>query len=258
MSRFRENILNAISADLERSPQALALWEGGAAANGTQDQYSDIDLLIVGSDSIDVLFDVIEATLNRVSRVTHRMIEPKTFWPGCYQRIYFLENAPKHFFVDVAVILQNSKETLSEFLEIERHGTPAVHFDKRGLVKPGHTCPIQWKEKQKKRLAEIEEAFPIYKIEVLKEFDRNHPIDAFAFYFAGMIRPLVEIMGMLHRPFRFDFGLRYLHRTFPEQDQRTIENLLYVKGFEDLEAKALEAHRLFEEIRHQVREKLDY
>ena len=113
------------------------------------------------------------------------------------------------------------------------------------------------KIKQRKRLEEIEAAFPVYQTEVLKELDRGHAIDTFAFYFGGIVRPLVELMGMIHRPFRYDFGLRYIHKTFPEAEQKAIENLLYVKAMNDLKERMIEVDRLFQEARLQVRKMLD-
>lgn len=88
---------------------------------------------------------------------------------------------------------------------------------------------------------------------VLKELDREHSIDAFAFYFSGLVRPLVEVMGMLHRPFRFDFGLRYLHRTFPMKDQDTIKRFLYVRDMDELRKNVDEIGMLFKETALQVR-----
>lgn len=257
MNGFKDRVRSELVSSLEMQPQALAAWEGGSAANGTSDPYSDIDFVVMGNESIETLFDVTEAALTRVSRISHRYVEPKCFWPGCYQRVYFLEGAPKHFFVDVAVFLEASRDVLSEFMQPERHGNPVIHFDKVGLVKPRAPDPSALKSQHLKRLSEIEAAYPVYKLEVLKELDRRHPIDAFGFYFGGVLRPLVELMGILHRPFRFDFGFRYLHKTFPEVDQKAIERLLYVRDTDELRARMAEADHLFGEVRRRVRQKLE-
>lgn len=179
MTDFKERVRTQLVADLKIDNKILAAWEGGSAANGTSDPYSDIDLVIVGKDSFEGIFDVIEMALSRVSRISYKFVEPKCFWPGCYQRIYFLEGAPKHFFVDIAVFLETSPEVLSEFMQPERHGNPVVHFDKVGLVKPRPSDPVALKSQHLKRLKEIEAAYPIFKLEVEKELDREHPIDAF-------------------------------------------------------------------------------
>lgn len=257
MLDFKERIRAALIASLKTNAQALAAWEGGSAANGTLDTYSDIDLVVIGRDSVDSIFETIETTLGQVSRVSHRYIEPKCFWPGCYQRVYFLEGAPLHFFVDAAVFLEKSQDVLHEFMQPERHGNPVVHFDRAGLVKPRAADPIALKAQHLKRLQEIEAALPVFKTEVFKELDRGHPIDAFGFYYGAILRPLVELMGMIYRPFRFDFGLRYLHKTFPEHEQKTIQRFLYVKDSSELRERVTEADLLFRDVIVRVHKKLE-
>jgi predicted nucleotidyltransferase len=257
MKSFKDRVLEALVAPLKESSQTVALWECGSASNGTSDPYSDIDIRIVAQDSIEHTFDLVEATLSSVFAISHRFVEPKCFLPGYYQRIYFLEGAPKHFFVDVAVFLQSSEDLLLEFLEIERHGSPVIHFDKSGQVKPRNGDPAALKTKQRKRFEEIEVAYPAYKTEVMKELDRGNAIDAFAFYFLGMVRPLAELMGIIHRPFKYDFGLRYIHKMFPDTDRKAIESLSYVKDIDELKERAILADRLIQETMLRVRETLD-
>ncbi|MBY0472195.1 nucleotidyltransferase domain-containing protein [bacterium] len=179
MNDFKEHVRAKLVSNLEVSNQTLAAWEGGSAANGTSDAYSDIDLVVVGKNSVEAIFEVIEVALGHVSPISHKYEEPKCFWPGCYQRVYFLEGAPKHFFVDIAVFLETSTQVLSEFMQPERHGNPVVHFDKVGLVKPRSSDPVALKSQHFKRIEEIEAAYPIFKLEVLKALDREHSIDAY-------------------------------------------------------------------------------
>ena len=248
MIDFKERVRAELVSSLRMNDQTIACWEGGSAANGTSDRYSDIDLMVVGKDSIEIIFAEIELALARVARISHKYVEPKCFWPGCFQRIYFLDGAPEHFFIDVAVFLASSREVLAEFMLPERHGSPLIHFDKANLVKPGTSDLTALRAKHLKRLREIEAAYPIFRIEVFKELDRKHPIDAFGFYFTTIIRPLVELMGIIYRPYRYDFGLRYLHKTFPVADQKIIERLLFVQDAEALRARMIEADRLIGEI----------
>lgn len=257
MTDFKDRVRAELVSSLQLNNQALAAWEGGSVANGTSDHYSDIDLVVIGKDSIEAIFEMIEMALDRVSRISTRYIEPKCFWPGCYQRIYFLEGSPKHFFVDVAVFLETSRDVLLEFMQPERHGNPVVHFDKIGIVKPHPADMVALKSQHLKRLREIEAAYPIYKLEVLKELDREHPIDAFGFYFGGILKPLIELMGILHRPFRYDFGFRYLHKTFPEEEQKLIERLVYVKDTATLRDRMTEADQLFSGVIRRVHNKLE-
>ena len=250
---YRRRILQALVPALRGFPQALGVWEDGSAANASTDEFSDIDLNVLAREPAAAVFEKVESALNAVSAVNHVWNEPRSFWPGVTQKAYFLKDAPKHFFVDVAVFPEGSDQ-IAEFMQIERHGRAIVHFDDTGRLQPAPVDRAALLEKQRKRLAEIVEAFPDYRTEVHKELDRGHPIDAFAFYHSGMVRPLVEVLGMRHRPFRYDFGLRYLGRTFPRDLHGAIERLLYVRDAAELREKAIEVETRFRGAVAEVRE----
>jgi hypothetical protein len=67
---LRDPIRTAVAEALRPCPEVLAGWEGGSAAFGTLDAYSDIDLNFLVSDeaSLDVLYEAVEAALKAVSR----------------------------------------------------------------------------------------------------------------------------------------------------------------------------------------------
>lgn len=256
MNDFKAQARKLLVSQLQQTSFAVAAYEGGSTATGTSDQYSDIDLVVVAAGSVDDIFKIIETALGGISKINHTYHVPKTMWPGLYQKFYFLENAPKHFFVDAAVLLTESKDLLQEFMQTDRHGMPTIYFDKTNILKPQTSDSKIFLEKHKMRLAEIVAAYPVFKTTVLKELDRGNSIDAFSFYFSGMIRPLVEMMGMLYRPFKYDFGFRYLHKHFPPDESKKIENFMYLSSMEDLKLKVHEVDQLFQQTVIKVKEVL--
>jgi hypothetical protein len=82
----------------------------------------------------------------------------------------------------------------------------------------------------RQRLAQIRASWPVYRMIVEKELARSHALDAIGFYFGGLLRPLIELVNMRHRPDRFDYGWRYLHHELPVQLQRELQALAYVDG----------------------------
>jgi hypothetical protein len=191
--------------------------------------------------------------LNGISPITHRYSETPALWPGYMITAYFLRDAPKHFFVDVGVLTSDLTELLNEFLQVERHGNPVVHLDKLGIVKPQHGDRVALRAKHLKRLEEIEQFYPMYRTDALKALDRGQSIDAYAFYFGAMVKPVVELMGMNFRPFRSDFGLRYLHRSFQPAEQKLIEGLLYVASVDEMRDRISVVDQLFDEYRFKIR-----
>jgi hypothetical protein len=50
---------------------------------------------------------------------------------------------------------------------------------------------------------------------------------------------------MLHRPTRWDFGLRYLHDDLPPDEAARVERLCFIKEPAEMEARAEEASNIF-------------
>ena len=98
MTSYRDIYIEKQIEALRDNPKIVALWEGGSAATGSTDQYSDIDLLALCACETDEAFDLMESVM---PPITHRYIEPAG--PDLRHRIYFHDGAPKHFFADVGV-----------------------------------------------------------------------------------------------------------------------------------------------------------
>jgi hypothetical protein len=85
----------------------------------------------------------------------------------------------------------------------------------------------------------------LYRDFVAKELARGRTIDAFGFYIAFAVRPVLTVLGMLHRPDRFDYGFRYVKDELPADDVAAIERLCYVGNPGELPARVEDANRLF-------------
>jgi len=59
------------------------------------------------------------------------------------------------------------------------------------------------------------------------------------------VRPVVTVLGMLHRPERFDYGFRYVKDELPVDAVQAIDRLCYVGSPDQLLDRVEEANRLF-------------
>jgi len=232
LTSYRDTYIVKLIEALKGNPNILALWEGGSAATGSTDQFSDLDLYAICACKPNQAFELIEAAMPPIA---HRYVEPSG--SDFSHRIYFHSGSPKHFFADVAVLSEGSQMALKDLMVIERHGHPIVFFDDQDLIKPHSANKIEWQAKLEARVMELEEAFPIYVVQVLKPLDRNQSTEAFAFFYHGLLRKLVELMGIRFRPFRYDFELRYLERDFPLKEQRSIQEYMKYVDPDDLRRK---------------------
>jgi hypothetical protein len=241
---YRARVLDAVVDALRRfadDPGFHAVFEGGSAATGRLDAYSDIDLCVVADASLnEVLFASIEAALGKIAPVNHVWTVADAPWPGFAQKFYLLDGAPRFFALDCSLMLP---ATGVQFLEVERHGAARVLFDPRQWIKPHPLDRATHAARLQRRRAQNLAAWPVYRLLVDKELARGRPLDAFGFYQA-LLRMLVEAAGLLHRPDRFDYGWRYLHHDLPPALQTQLEQLAYVGRLDDLAARLPQADSL--------------
>jgi len=224
-SAYRERLAAGIVATLVDDDAVLAIGEGGAAARGRADAYSDLDLVIVAAlEQAPRIYTRVEQALRNVAAITHVWaVEPPPF-AGMAQRFYCLEGAPRFFAVDCTLF---TPEGLEPFLERERHGEVVVWHDPRGLLKPRRANRAQWKQRRAARLAQLRGSVPVYALLVEKELARGHALEAMGYY-QTLQRALLEVLGLRHRPDRFDFAWRYVERELPQEAQALLARYAYV------------------------------
>ncbi len=224
-AQYRQRIAQAVVEALRDDPSVRAIGEGGAAARGRADEYSDLDLMIVAplaeSESI---FSKVESAISAIASITHRwLVEPVTF-PEMAQRFYFLAGAPRYFALDCSVL---SAAGVEAFLERERHGEAVVWFDRDGVLAARTVDAAALARRRSQRVQQLNGSIPVYAMLVEKELARGHPLEAYGFY-QVMLRALIELLGIRHRPDRFDFGWRYVERELPAAAQALIARHAFV------------------------------
>ena len=213
-SQYREALLEVLLDALRCRADAdvLAAFEGGSAATGRLDRYSDVDLYIVAEATrFDSLFETIEAALQTFTSIAHVWPVAPPPWPGFAQKIYLVDGAPQYFMLDCCVL---QRQTAQLFLQPERHGEARVLHDPQQLLRAAPFDRPAWSERLRARHSQIGAAFPIYRLLVEKEVERGHTLDAVAFY-QVILRLFIELAGIVYRPERYDYGWRYLHSDLP-------------------------------------------
>lgn len=236
-ANYRRGVVEALIASLLPIPAARACFEGGSAATGRLDEHSDIDLVVVAPlAAADAVFGAIEAALSARTRITHAWrVEPAPF-PGTAQRFYFLGDAPRFFAVDCVVV---TEEAVPSLLERERHGTPLVYFDRSGKVRARPLDQAALAQRRAMRWAQLQGAVPVYAMLLEKELARGRPLEAMGFY-QSLQRALLEVLGIAHRPDRFDFGWRYVETQLPEEAQALLRRFAFVGDAEALHQQSAE------------------
>jgi hypothetical protein len=241
----RSHILESLKRSLEPKKHILAMWEGGAAAFGRVDCWSDIDLMVAARDGqAKRAASEIARILRRLSPVTAQLSVKHPAWPDMIHTFYKLRNAGEFLLVDVGVMPQSCPNKL---LETEIHGRALVHFDKAAICRPPALDRRKFFAGMKKRKARLASMFEMVSNFAVKELNRKNYIESQYNYFM-ILDMLVEALRMKHGPFHHDFRGRYLHYELPAPVVKKLQRLFYVNDPADLGRKQARARRWFKEL----------
>jgi hypothetical protein len=128
----REAILRALRDGLEPLEFVHAMWEGGAAAFGRVDAWSDVDVQVDVDDGHAAdAFAAAEDALSRLSAIELKYSVPEPAWHGQSQKFYRLHGSSQFLVIDFVVVKHSSS---TKFIQREIHGEPVVHFDKSDVI----------------------------------------------------------------------------------------------------------------------------
>ena len=240
----RRHVVEALTESLRETPFIHAMWEGGAAAGGTLDEWSDIDLyVLVDDDKVEQAFSEVETALSILSPISLKLPVPETGWPGVHQAFYKLADASEYQVIDFAVVTRSAKE---KFLEPRVHGEAVFYFNKVGEIEfepfdeSASTAAIR---KRRKRLADRLEIFGCF---LQKEVNRGNQIEAVDLYHRLFLSTLIELLRMEYDPDHYSFGTRHVHTELPQDIVERLERLSFVRDGNDLRKNHRETNEWIE------------
>lgn len=244
MQLDRSRIIAALISALEPLPCVYALWEGGSAAFGRLDQYSDLDLMAdADHEQHAYVLSTVEQVLAELSPIELRFQLPEPTWHGHTQVFLQLRDTAPWLMIDF-VVMKHSQGM--RFNEVEQHGHPVVYFDKCGVVTETCLDADVLQAQVRGRIEQLRITFPLFQPLVSKELLRGRALDALSFYHSLILRPLVEMLRLRYCPQRWSFGMRYLYFDLPAAVVAQLEPLAYVSSPEELPDTLQAAAALFQ------------
>jgi predicted nucleotidyltransferase len=246
----RREVLEFFVARLEPDPRLLAAWLGGSDATGRADEWSDVDIgLIVEDGAVEHAASVFDRAAEDLGlAVRYRM--PWPTWHGFHQAFYQLSRAPEYLMVDWVIVERSQPHP---WFEVERHGTARVLFDKAGLIRAGRVDPAAMARAIEAKAPDLRKRFLLFRHLPAKLAERERggsrglPLDAVHFYHSMVVRPLVDMLRIVHTPLRHDFGMRYLADDLPREVYEALVELSYPQSHEVIPEYVRRASAMFEE-----------
>jgi len=246
MNNFRDKIKIELKELFIANDSIFSVWEGGSAATGFLDEYSDLDIgMICKDDAIDKVFEQIEEFLDENYSIQHIFKVPDKMWHEHTHRFYIIDNSPPLFYVDVLIEKESAKG--NRFLESDRHGKAQIWLDRQCLIDQTPTGEKIIKEKGKFFFQYMRDYFPIQIIEIKKNIARNNKIDALRTY-QQLFGQMAYLLNLKYRKNKYDFGLRYAERAYPKEIVSFLEETMFVKDISDIEKKLPEVEKKFNEL----------
>jgi hypothetical protein len=221
------------------------MWEAGSHAFERADDYSDLDIgLLVRAGALADAWAAVDRALDCVGGFDLRWENPIHIFKGMTQRVYRMRDASPWLHLDIGIFEEPVDDL---YLQTQRHGRAEVLFDRSGRVVPPPWDAEKHGRQVREALHQEIARWTTYYGFFRKELARGRTIDAFGFYIGLTLRPVLNVLGMLHRPDRWDYGFRYAREDLPADVVARLERLCFVAEPGQLPQKLSEAERLFNE-----------
>lgn len=224
----KAEVIEKLQTSLVAEPRVSALWLGGSAATGFEDDLSDTDLVVI-CESPEVVFRNIEATLTCISQI---WTVEDSIWKGFSQKFYILSEGPQTYYLDIGVFQSKDPKDYREFFNIARHGKAVILLDREAILKEASLAPLEVTPSPM-NLQQWGARFEITYRTFLKESQRGKYVDSFLFY-QRLILMWVQMLRYYWTPQKYDFGLRYIYRDFPKAEAEAIEMYLQVSSLQEM------------------------
>ncbi|MFA5006593.1 MAG: hypothetical protein WC509_03890 [Candidatus Izemoplasmatales bacterium] len=235
---------------LRACPGVLAAHEGGSAATGFSDRYSDLDLEVVcEDDAVETVIALVRAALDERYGIEREYRVPEPAWHGFSQAFYKLKGLAPFVYVDLAVIKVSIPD---KFEETDRHGRAVVWFEKESVLSERISSAEAIDARGRRLFRQATATDFLMLLEARKNIARGRFVEAFPNFFRYLVAHVGVLLNLKHRPAKADFGVRYAYRDYPEADRLLVEDAMKVSSLAELSAMLDRLEARFEELKAEL------
>lgn len=207
----------------------LACWIGGSAATGGYDEHSDLDVnLLAAPTTYERMYADLVTSLVATFAPTSVWELPAATYPHARQCFATFDPDPGALssptrLVDVVVFEATDQHRV---VDVRRHGTPLVRFDKQGLLELRDDDEAVLRRDREETVSQVRQRRLVAEWLVNRAIARGHLPEAVSLYLRFALTPVVQLLRARDCPERHDYGLRYLHTDLDPADAARIDALL--------------------------------
>lgn len=230
----RTRIVDAIVSDLKVEDYILAIWLEGADGTQSVDEYSDIDLVCYAQEGyVGDAITQLDHCLGALGLLDIAYEEPGRAANNRY-KVYHLQDTPDSLLVDATF---QSESFPVSFVYEDPAVVPVVLFDKAGVVKFHHGDPHATVRQLQVQLAKAQALYQ-QRSRAVKYTRRGLFLESLIYYHKYVLRPLVDVLRIVHTPYQPDAFLVHATRDFPAVVVSVLETLFAVQSVEDIAERA--------------------
>jgi len=229
-------IIDKLTEALKPLPFINAFWLEGADANGTVDNYSDIDFWLDFNDDFEEsAYEAVETALASISAIDYKYIMSHGH-PKIRQRIYHLENTSQYLMIDFC--WQFSSRPREEFIYVKDDSVEAVKvlFDKNNVIRYKPLSLLDYSQHNDKRLKEAKYRRAQH-MRAEKYVRRGQYLEAYAYYNRYVLEPVIDLLRLIYTPANADYYLVHISQHIPIAEREQLEYFAQISSLEDIAVK---------------------
>lgn len=245
----RNVIIAKLTEALKPLPFAYAFWIEGADANGTADEYSDIDFWVDFEDEYeDKAIEAVENALSELAEIDYKYVMRHEH-PQIRQRIYHLAGTSEYLMIDFCWQLHSRPEYA--FHENDNIETARVVFDKRSIIKYKSFDLSEFSEQNRIRLEEAKYRRTQHN-RAVKYVWRGQYLEAYAYYNRYVLEPLVDLLRLIYTPAHTEYYFVHITQHIPETERKKLEYFAQIGSISDISERIPQAAEWFDELAERV------
>lgn len=248
----RDSITFKLQESLESLPFIYAFWLEGADANGSVDEFSDIDFWIDFEDTYEEqAYEAVESALSQLAAIDYKYIM-RHGHPKIRQRVYHLAGTSEFLMIDFCWQLHSRPKEEYTYLENSRIEAAKVIFDKANIIRYKQLNNADFAQANKSRLEEAKYR-RTQQLRAVKYIRRGHYLEAYAYYNRYALEPLIDLLRLIYTPAYADYYLVHISQHMPDAEREKLTYLAQIGSLEDMEDRMPKAGRWFDELADKVK-----
>ncbi len=243
----RITVTDELRKALEPLPFVYAFWLEGADANGTVDEYSDIDYWVDFEDEYEEqAYAAVENALSALAEIDYKYVV-KHDHPKIRQRIYHFAGTSEYMMIDFCWQLHSRPK--EEYVYIENDTVEAVKiiFDKDNVIRYKPIDLSAFSAWNKSRLDEAKYRRTQY-VRAEKYVARGQYLEAYAYYNKFVLEPLIDLLRLIYTPAYANYYLIHISRHIPVSERKRLEYFAQISSLKDIKDKIPQAGKWFDEL----------